>query len=581
MLRQDVLRELILEEDPTEEQMDAIFAEELEFLLRAFPGSGKTWVSSRRFLWRAANRNQNVGGIALLSFTNAAIREFNKATICSEFRVLLSDPNFVGTFDSFVERFIIGPFGHLFSRSEKRPRRFIAPRPGDRGNDRLHAWSENKNGKLYKIPAWEIVPFPLASGISFKKTGGGQHIPHGERALTEFFRYGFYTDEQRVYFAYRILSERPHILKCLARRFPEIIVDEAQDTNVWVFILLCLLRKEGTKVTIIGDPDQCIYEFNMADAELFSKIRETWTLPEKTLSKSFRCNDQIAEAARCIGGGGDFQGCGQGVNKTCRPFVISETRSDFCLSIEKFKQLLDHSGIPLSRSAVLCRGHAQLGKECGDRNYVKLKGITGEFAEAAFLRDGCRDFKTAFRIVEKAVRKMTKIDGFWEEMDENPESEKACKAKSAIWCFVKYTSGLPSLTENGDEWIRKLKENLENLLKHMELDFSVIRVTIKRTGLSEKEIKLPLLKLERDLIRIRRETIHQAKGESIDAILLLGSNQFYNGVVDAVESNKNKEVRRLAYVALTRARHLLLVGLPKAHFEKKADKWKEWGFELL
>ena len=49
------LREQILSQNPTEQQTNAIFADELEFLLRASPGSGKTWTSCRRFIWRGAN----------------------------------------------------------------------------------------------------------------------------------------------------------------------------------------------------------------------------------------------------------------------------------------------------------------------------------------------------------------------------------------------------------------------------------------------------------------------------------------------------------------------------------------------
>ncbi|MEK7678942.1 MAG: UvrD-helicase domain-containing protein, partial [Deltaproteobacteria bacterium] len=110
MNKLETLRDQILSQNPTDQQKDAIFAKELEFLLRASPGSGKTWTSCRRFIWRGANWSYSAGGLALLSFTNAAIREFHEATINVGRRDLLSDPNYVGTFDAFVERFILIPF---------------------------------------------------------------------------------------------------------------------------------------------------------------------------------------------------------------------------------------------------------------------------------------------------------------------------------------------------------------------------------------------------------------------------------------------------------------------------------------
>ena len=98
MTSTEKLRDVIVAQNPTDEQVAAIFAEELEFLLRASPGSGKTWTSCRRFIWRAANWSHSVGGLALLSFTNAAIREFKSATIKVGRSDILADPNYVGTF---------------------------------------------------------------------------------------------------------------------------------------------------------------------------------------------------------------------------------------------------------------------------------------------------------------------------------------------------------------------------------------------------------------------------------------------------------------------------------------------------
>jgi len=151
----DELRGAILAQNPTEQQREAIFAVELEFLLRAAPGSGKTWTSCRRFIWRGAHWPYSVGGLALLSFTNAAIREFKAATIAVGRRELLSDPNFVGTFDSFVERYILAPFGHLITGASSRPRLFPGPRPGDWANQNLKVWMDGKGRKKIPVPAWE------------------------------------------------------------------------------------------------------------------------------------------------------------------------------------------------------------------------------------------------------------------------------------------------------------------------------------------------------------------------------------------------------------------------------------------
>ncbi len=83
---------------------------------------------------------------------------------------------------------------------------------------------------------------------------------------------------------------------------------------------------------------------------------------------------------------------------------------------------------------------------------------------------------------------------------------------------------------------------------------------------------------------IRQDTIHQVKGKKHRCRwLVLGSTKFFwNSVVaSVVEEEENSEDRRLAYVAMTRARHLLVVALPASHFDNHAQKWRDWGFGVL
>ena len=93
---------------------NAIFAQESEFILRAAPGSGKTWTSCRRFIWRGANRQHRVGGLALLSFTNTAIREFQAATVAVGRSELAFGAELrLEPLTLLWSVFIIAPFGHL------------------------------------------------------------------------------------------------------------------------------------------------------------------------------------------------------------------------------------------------------------------------------------------------------------------------------------------------------------------------------------------------------------------------------------------------------------------------------------
>ena len=577
------LRERILAQNPTDEQRKAIFAEELEFLLRAAPGSGKTWTSCRRFIWRAANWPHAVGGLALLSFTNAAIREFKIATIDVGRRELLSDPNYVGTFDAFVERYILAPFGHLLTGADKRPKLFPGPRPGDWNNTRLKVWKDGRGSQKIPVRAWQVIPYPDDTKLRFKAspTSGDLPLAAANDAVYELLSLGFYTHTQRVFWACKLLVKRPHIADLLARRFPEIIVDEAQDSNAWLLFLLNFLREKGARVTLIGDPDQCIFEFSMADATSLPNLKTKWSIPEKPLSQSFRCNNQIAAAVRNVGGNASFTGTGDGANEWHRAFVVEESSKTFSDCLAAFHRLAGRVGVSIDCAAVVCRAHGQLESLRGKVNYTNLKGKAKDLATAAFLRDSRHDYRGASQTVERILRELTGDDSLWERIDIDPKSRERMAVALAIWKFVKSPDRLTPVSQLGDTWVSSMRTQLASLIKEIGLQCDVkLGQYIKATGLSAAQKALPLFESVHEFPKVRQDTIHQVKGESIDAVLVLGSTKFWNSVMAAVRSGDNTEDRRLAYVAMTRARHLLVVGLPKGHYAKHSKTWVEWGFRV-
>ncbi len=579
----DLLREAIISQNPTDQQREAIFADELEFLLRASPGSGKTWTSSRRFIWRAINWPYSVGGLSLLSFTNAAISEFKEATSKIGRRDILSDPNYVGTFDSFVERYIMVPFGHLLTGADKRPKLFPGPRPGDRNNTKLKVWRDNKGGRKPPVWAWEVIPYPDGNKSGFKSLHMPENLPgtSANNAVYNLLSLGFYTHSQRIYWACCLLSKKPHIAKLLAKRFPEIIVDEAQDINAWLLILMSLLRREGAKITLVGDPDQCIFEFSMADVTSLSNLKKQWSIPEKPLNQSFRCNNQIADAVRNVGGNPSFTGNGDGMNDWHRAFVVKETSETFSDSVAALQCLSDRSGVSINSSAVICRGHKQLESLRGKVNYNNLEGKAKRLAKAAFLRDSLHDYRGASQSVECVVRELTGDDPLWERIDTDTSSYESMAVALEIRKFVKSSNRLIPVTHLGNEWIDSMRMQLKRLIEDIGLQCNVkLGHHIKAKGLSAAQKSLPLFESAHKFPKVRFNTIHQVKGESIDAVLVIGSTKFWNSVMKAVQSGENTEDRRLAYVAMTRARHLLVIGLPKGHYDKYSKIWVGKGFRV-
>jgi hypothetical protein len=397
----------------------------------------------------------------------------------------------------------------------------------------------------------------------------------------ELLRLGFYTHAQRAYLANRLLKQRPHLANRLALRFPELIIDEAQDTNTWLLRLLDKLREQGARITLVGDPDQCIFSFAMADATSLFGLRDKWKIPENPLDRSFRCNDQIAVAVKNMGSNSGFIGCGDPGSEDRRPFIFRETNDNFRSGIGAFSSLLTKAGIAQSESAIICRANDHLESVRGEVNYSNLEGLTKCLAESAFCRDCRKDYKAAFNGVEGVLRELIWDDQMWQAMDHAPESATAMHFRETVWKFVKSEKGLPPVSLNGEVWIATVKDRLTTLIAAIKAPpVANLGSRIHRRGLKAKQFTLPLFEEQKLFPSIRHDTIHQVKGESIDAVLVIGSTKFWNSVVTAVTTGVNNEDRRLAYVAMTRAKHLVVLCLPSKHYDIHFQHWRGWGFEI-
>ena len=63
----------------------------------------------------------------------------------------------------------------------------------------------------------------------------------------------------------------------MARRFPIIVIDEAQDSSrIQIRIIDTLIRAGVTEVMLAGDPYQAIYEWRQAEPQLFEDKFSEW-----------------------------------------------------------------------------------------------------------------------------------------------------------------------------------------------------------------------------------------------------------------------------------------------------------------
>lgn len=103
------------------------------------------------------------------------------------------------------------------------------------------------------------------------KPNGNRKVPPCEELKRRLIQNGIVFQREVSSFAFRILKENPEIAKAMAKRFPILIIDEAQDTSEEQMGVFDLLVAAGVKdVFLVGDPDQSIYEWREATPKCFT-----------------------------------------------------------------------------------------------------------------------------------------------------------------------------------------------------------------------------------------------------------------------------------------------------------------------
>ncbi len=236
------------------------------------------------------------------------------------------------------------------------------------------------------------------------------------------------------------------------------------------------------------------------------------------------------------------------------------------------------------RSAVLCRGRDMADRLAGNQG-APGKGIVKSLALAAILRDHKRDFLGAYKLVATCIVGLlaspphglvTRITQPARYPDDRP-------LRRLVWAFTRNPdSGLPAATLQGDtHWHPLLLERTKALLAAIERDHGLASADNLGNKLAKRGLtNAPLiaaadLTAENDPPRIRVDTVHQAKGESLDAVLYLANREHANALLAGVDN----EVGRIGYVAVTRARNLLWLGVPANALEELRPALLAHGFQ--
>jgi len=568
----------------TDEQ-NAFLNAEGKVVLCACPGSGKTFIVGKKFLKYLETWPYVYRGIAVLSFTNVASEEMLRQT--KEFAETkfqnIGFPHFIGTLDSFINTFIFLRFGYLMQPTERRRPRIIYDNLGQLqypkrechqngcvNNPGWFHWSDNKLLKNDQpISCGVASPKPC---VSLKKA---------------MLKKGFATQREVPALSLLLLKKYPVIANEIANRFPVIMIDEAQDTSREQMEIIELLAENGAStVVIVGDPDQAIYEWRNATPEYFKEKLSNTHWNALYLTANFRSSQHICNAtlkfSSILSGKQPAKAKGEHFDFGSKPVLLQVTsKKTKGEVIYWFLQLCNINGInPDDGSvAILTRGRIHSNTDIAD---LWQTTETRLLALATYLWH-CASRKEAYAQCEKALFYIMIGDANGLSSDdvrqaiENTMEYSAWKQK-----VISLISSLPNANSALKDWKRSLTSKMDELKQQGIISISDSRNTtdiIKlktrvkvgksfSTGFLDRPLNEYFEK--RTTIGTTISSVHGVKGESFDATLLMVESSTGKTITPSLlnSGQLDDELMRIAYVAMTRPRKLLVVSIPKQKAKK-------------
>ncbi len=439
----------------------------------------------------------------------------------------------------------------------------------------------------------------------------------------------------------RLFQQNESILGYWHSQFHHILVDEYQDTNRIQYDLIRLLATngetqkqlwnwQGRSTFVVGDADQSIYSFRMADFTILLNFQSDFGdgLPDDDtrtmvkLEENYRSRENILEAANHL-----IEKNSQRIDKVLKPtrgvgeaiycYKANDEREESTFVIRKIENLIsENPDLNWGSFAILYRTNAQ-SRAFEDgliQNNIPYNIVGGfKFYDRQEIKDSVAylrvianpsDTVSLLRIINTPKRGIgkTTMDSFinasreleiplWEilsdETSVNTMGGRAAKATNQFAQMIKsFQSQIDILSASEmldqvmkasgylDELQAKGTEEADNRLANIAelynavLQFQEDNEDTSLTGfLSNASLASDLDNLQEEQDKVSLMTLHSAKGLEFPVVFLVGLEQ---GICPHVRSLNDplalEEERRLCYVGITRAQEQLFLTYARERF---------------
>ena len=528
----------------------------------ACAGSGKTMTAVHR-LARMRRLYNGPGVVALLSFSNVAVDTFRR-----EYSALMRDAPAIGrgfaveidTMDGFITTNVLRPHGHRLMQCDRTP--YLV----DGHESFLNSFKVYDGTRSHKVG--DVVIAYDNGQFRYEAGRASQVIPakFGAAGIAKLGKTGAYTHAAGRYWVIRTLQEQRFVLRAFARRYPHILIDEAQDIGPEHQAILELLIGAGSEVSLIGDPNQGIYEFAHADGRFLRDYGSRAGVAPHSLTVNFRSVPSILKVANILTGRRDTAKREEPTDRHAAfymPFKATERTK----ALASFQSLMRAAGIEPAKGVVLCRS-ADWAADWSGEGGGQGVGVVRCFANAAISRDQHKNYRQAFAHAAVGLVGLLAPRHCALATQLERTSDPVMRGlRRALWCFVRDAgAGLPSAFLAADtDWHPQLSARIRPFLDQIARDFGLSLADNLGNRLARKKLQnRPLVEVpdlaSTDVLQCRVSTVHKVKGESLEAVLYVAKKGHVRALLDGTASEEG----RIGYVALTRARNLFVLAVPDA-----------------
>ncbi len=414
-----------------------------------------------------------------------------------------------------------------------------------------------------------------------------------------------------------LFEQEAEVLAHYRNLYKYIMVDEYQDTNEAQFRLVSLLAGGHGNLCVVGDDDQSIYKFRGATIENILNFEEQFdNATVIRLEQNYRSTQNILSAANSVisnnlsrkakklwtdAGDGDKVTVFKAYDESAESRFVAETileqvkdgasYKDFAIlyrmnaQSNSIERAFTHSGIPykviggmrfydrkeikdmtaylsvLNNNRDMLRFKRIINEPkrgIGDTTLSMIEQISVDLNVSPI--DVMRDSESYAPVAKKSAL-LTKTAAMFDHLIEFAETHTLSELLDELLDKTGYANAMKAL---GDEGTGRL-ENISELKTTMEQYTEANGEEATLSGfLEEISLYTDVDKLEEDSDVVYMMTMHSAKGLEFPTVFVVGMEEgIFPGVRSMNSLEDMEEERRLAYVAITRAKKKLYISHAK------------------